>query len=108
MSLETYIEYLDTKVSPHDSDKQLAFELHDLLTERADWTAEHWDFDQTGIIAFASKIRKLYDNSPHGISFQAIFAPDLVESVREVSIEQLEDILRSNKVGTRTRYVAKK
>ncbi len=108
MSLETKIEYIGSEESPHDLDSKLNFELHDLLSDDADWNDEFWKFNIDKMSPFVRKVEKYYGASKKGIVFSAIWPPDKVENVIEITINELRDMLLSNRVGTKAKYVVTK
>ena len=108
MSLETRIEYIGVNYSPHDENKELSFYLHDLLSDDADWNDEYWKFELDEMDKFISMLTSYYQESPNGIKFSAIFSPDIVESVCNLTIEELICKLLNNQIGTKTEYVVTK
>ena len=102
MSLETRIEMLGNPSSEfYISD----YELHDLLTDEADRNAKFWDFHHSGLEKFAQKIIKLYAVSNGGFTLQAIWSGDKISNVENLSLEEFLEIVRSNRIGTKTKYV---
>jgi hypothetical protein len=105
---------LITKISPINkrddigslSNKDL--NLHDCLTDNADWNDEYWDFYQDCVIPFISVLKRTYEASTKGIEFQAIWAGDKPELTIELPIEQLLNAIITNKVSTRAKYVVNK
>ncbi|GJL75175.1 MAG: hypothetical protein NMNS02_12810 [Nitrosomonas sp.] len=104
MSLQARISLIGTKIRVED----LSNDLHDLLTDDADWNANYWDFDLNRVRHFVLKVSAIYSNSTEGITFAAIWPPDDVEKTESVSFEQLSEYFLSNHIGTRTKYIVKK
>jgi len=102
MSLETRIEMFG---NPSSEYFMPGYELHDLLTDEADWNAEYWDFRLSELEEFAQKIRKLYVVSNGGFTFQATWAGGKPSKIESLSLEAFLRALRGNKIGTKTKYV---
>lgn len=102
MSLETKIEMLGNPSSEYFLPE---YELHDLLTDEADWNAEFWDFRVPGLEDFAQKISRLYAVSNGAFTFQALWSGDKPTKVENLSLDEFLCALRDNKIGTRTKYV---
>ena len=79
--------------------------LHDLLTDDADWNADTWDMNQSGLDALASFLELFSQKIGKDFSFQAIWAGDKVEVNRELTTGELVQIVRSNNIGTKTNYI---
>ena len=82
--------------------------LHDCLTDNADWNDEYWDFYPECAGKIAKTINSAYELSTKGIRFQAIWAGDKPELTIESTIEELVTALTTNKVRTRAIYVVNK
>lgn len=102
MSLETRIEMFGNPSSEFLIDDS---ELHDLLTDGADWNAEFWDFQRSGLETLAEKITKLYAVSNGGFTFQAVWPGNQVSKVESLSLSEFLEIIRANRIGTKTKYV---
>ena len=83
-------------------------DLHDHLTDDADWNAECWDFDAEYLQAYSKKLEHLFSLSANGIEFQALWVGDKPTNTLNLSLEKLLEIVRNNKIGTKTKYVVKK
>ena len=81
--------------------------LHDLLTDNGDWNADSWDFDQKGLDALVYFMEKFSENIGKEFSFQAIWASDNIEINLELTIGELTQIIRSDNIGTKTKYLIK-
>lgn len=107
MSLITYIDFIDKK-----SDEKLLkgtdFQLHDQLTDNADWNNEFWDFNIGYLPSYAAKIESLYNQSAKGFSFSALWIGDNPTNVSNVSINEFINAIKANKIGTKTKYVISK
>lgn len=82
--------------------------LHDCLTDNADWNDEYWDFYPNCLGDFTSIIKRAFEASTKGIEFQAIWAGDIPELTVEVTIGELLNTFSSNKVKNRAVYVVNK
>ncbi len=82
--------------------------LHDCLTDEADWNDEYWDFNQSCISNFSDVLVRTYKISTKGIKFQAIWAGDNPEVTIEFTIEQLVNALETNQVSTSAKYIVNK
>ncbi|PCJ23703.1 MAG: hypothetical protein COA96_11150 [SAR86 cluster bacterium] len=102
MSLETKIEMIG---NPSSEFFISDYELHDLLTDDADWNAECWDFQRPGLEQFTKKLSKLYVVSNGAFTFQAIWSGDEPTKIVNLSISEFLKIVRSNQIGTKTKYV---
>ena len=102
MSLETKIEMLGNPSSEYFIPE---YELHDLLTDEADWNAEFWNFRVSGLENFAQIIIRLYAVSNGAFTFQALWSGDTATKVENLSLDEFLWALRDNKIGTRTKYV---
>ena len=85
----------------------LSLGLHDMLTDSADWNADTWDFNQSGLDALASFIELFSKKIGKDFSFEAIWAGDKVEINKELTINELIRIIKSDNIGTKTKYLVK-
>ncbi len=83
-------------------------DIHDALTESADWNAEYWDLDQAKLSATMEKILREFTDSTQGIAVTAHWAGD--EPIKEVdeTIDGLLDRFQKGRIGTRDRYTLNK
>ncbi len=107
MSLITKISFIESKelaslILAED------LNLHDQLTDNADWNAEFWEFDIEFLAEYATRLSYYYDCSIKGIEFQAMWVSDRPNVTRNLSIDELLEVVRSNRIGTRTRYLIRK
>ena len=102
MSLETKIEMIGNPSSEFFISDN---ELNDLLKDDVDWNAEYWDFQRLGLEQFTEKLSKLYAVSNGGFTFQAIWSGDKPSRIEYLSISEFFETVRSNKIGTKTKYV---
>lgn len=107
MSLVTKIEFIDDPKGKSHL-KKVDVDLHDHLTDQADWDAEYWDFDSEYLQDYAKLLEDLFSKSKNGIKFQAMWVGEHPNKFVEVSIEAFLEIVRSNKIGTSTRYIMEK
>lgn len=102
MSLETKIEMIGNPSSEFFISDS---ELHDLLIDDPDSNAEYWNFQPLGLERFTKKLSKLYVVSNGAFTFQAIWSGDEPSRVVNLSISEFLKTVRSNKIGTKTKYV---
>lgn len=102
MSLETRVEAIGVGRVMKDVD------LHDALTDAADWNAPYWDFDQEQIQEFRSRIIEEFEAAPDGLLVSAIWTGDPVEEKIELSIQEFLERLNEGQIGTRTKYLITK
>ncbi|MBD3615595.1 MAG: hypothetical protein HUJ22_03405 [Gracilimonas sp.] len=107
MSLVTKIEFIDDPKGKSHL-KGLDIDLHYYLTDQADWDAEYWDFDSEYLQDYAKMLEDLFSKSKNGIEFQAMWIGEQPDKFVEVSINEFLEIVRSNKIGTSTRYIVNK
>ncbi len=75
-----------------------------LLTDDADWDAPAWDMHELALPKLASTLRKLRDSCSQGFVFEAMWIGDAPAEERRVTIDELVEIIREGKVGTKTKY----
>jgi len=107
MSLFVEIEFINDQKGKSYL-KDLDYQLHDHLTEQADWNAEYWDFDPDYLKEYSQKMEKIISQSKEGIEFQALWVGERPNKFLELSSNEFLDIVRKNKIGTSTRYIIKK
>jgi len=90
-----------------NSQPYLSLWLHDMLTDSADWNADIWDFNQSGLDALAGFIELFSNKFGKDFSFQAIWAGDEVEVNKELSVDELIQVVKLNNIGTKTKYLVK-
>jgi hypothetical protein len=79
------------------------WEMHDLLTDEADWGAVAWAMDPAGLERLARTLEWLYDELPGEFTFEARWGnEELIEKL--VSRPELLRIVRAGQIGTRSRY----
>ena len=107
MSLITNLEFIDDPKGDIYLEG-IDIQLHDYLTEKADWDAEFWDFEIDYLQNFSEILEKLYQASRNGFVFQALWVGDEPVNVVEISIDEFIDIVRRNRIGTKSQYLIKK
>ena len=90
-----------------NSQPYLRLWLHDMLTDSADWNADTWEFNQSGLDTLAGFIELFSNKLGKDFSFQAIWAGDKVEINKELTVGELIQIVKSNNIGTKTKYLVK-
>jgi len=78
-------------------------ELHDYLTDAADWHADIWDFEPEGRERLARTLEWLYGWLPEMFLFSALWGPPSVTE-RDIGRTDLLATIRSNTISTRTIY----
>jgi hypothetical protein len=76
----------------------------DLLTDNADWNNKTWDLIPTYLPHISSIITNLYQHIPEGFLFEALWVGDKPRVKKEVSIVELAQLIKNNKIETRTTY----
>ncbi len=104
MSLVTEIEFID------DPDGKsclegLNIQLHDYLTDDADWNAEYWDFESEHLRRYSKMIENLFSQSANGLEFQALWVGEKPRTIIELPIDKFLEVIESNKIATGGRYV---
>jgi hypothetical protein len=107
MSLFVRIEFINDRKGKSYL-KDFNYQLHDHLTEQADWNAEYWDFDSEYLIEYSQKLKQLISKSEEGIEFQAMWVGEQPNKFLDLSPDEFLEIVRSNKIGTSTRYIVNK
>jgi hypothetical protein len=107
MSLATKLVFID---DPNGQSlvKDADIELHDHLTDDADWNAEYWDFDAEFLQAYSKKLERMFSLSANGIEFQALWVGDKPTKTLNLSLEEFLETVRNNKIGTKTKYIVRK
>lgn len=107
MSIITEINFIgDSDETPYL--KAASIDLHDHLTEAADWDAPFWDLEVEYLLEFSEKFEALFKQSANGLTFQALWVGDKPIKTMEVSLDAFLDIIRINQIGTRTKYFVRK
>ncbi|MEX1014388.1 MAG: hypothetical protein WDZ80_04475 [Candidatus Paceibacterota bacterium] len=107
MSLFVEIEFIDDRKGKSHL-KDFDYQLHNHLTEQADWDAEYWDFDSEYLIEYSQKLEQLISKSEEGIEFQAMWVGEQPNKFLELTPDEFLEIIRSNKIGTSIRYIVNK
>jgi len=107
MSLITNLTFIDDP-SGKSYLKGTDIDLHDRLTDDADWDAEYWDFDAGCLQDYSKKLERLFSLSANGIEFQALWVGEKPTKVLELSLGDFLEIVRNNKIGTKTKYIVRK
>ena len=99
MSIETKVEAIGIGRVMKDVD------LHDALTDSADWNAPYWDFHKENLQSFRSRLIEEFEAAPEGLIVSAIWAGDSVEEQINLSIDDFLSCLDAGRIGTRTKYL---
>ena len=78
-------------------------ELHEYLTDAADWDAPTWDFEPEGQQRLARTLSWLYDRVPEAFRFSATWGPVSIDE-RDVDRDELLAIVENNAVSTGAVY----
>ena len=107
MSLVTEIEFID---DPEGKSylEGLNIQLHDYLTDDADWNAEYWDFDSEHLKKYSKLLEDLFSQSANGIEFQALWVGETPNNIIELPIDKFLEIVERNQIATGARYVVRK
>ena len=81
-------------------------ELHDYLTDAADWDAATWDFEHEGRQRLARTLGWLYEWMPETFQFSATWGPVSIDE-RNVDRDELLAIVESNVISTGTVYTVR-
>lgn len=98
MSLETKVESIGVGRVMKDVD------LHDALTDNADWNAPYWDFHQERLQRFRSQLIEEFEAAPDGLILSVIWVGDPVDEKINLSIDDFLRCLDEGRIGTRTKY----
>jgi hypothetical protein len=78
-------------------------EVHNLLTDQADWDAETWDMDPQGLEELAATLDWLFEQLRGDVTFQTTWSDPIEHHVR-LSRGDLLAIVPKSEIGTRRRY----
>ncbi len=95
---------LITKIKLIENKKDIELNLHDLLSDDADWNADYWLFEEHKLGDISDRIKMIYDDSLKGFIFTSLWAGDCIEKRLKVSIDTFLKLIRDNKIGTKTEY----
>lgn len=107
MSLITAIKFIDDPKGKSCMEG-LNIQLHDYLTDDADWNAEYWDFDSQYLKGYSKLLENLFSQSANGIEFQALWVGETPKNRIELPIEKFLEVIESNRISTEARYVVRK
>ena len=107
MSLITKIEFIEK------SDKcgilsKSSIDMHDLLTDNADWDDEYWDFYPDDLLKYSKLIEEIINSSSKGIVFQALWAGEKATETIELFATDFLTLIETNKIKTTAKYIARK
>jgi len=107
MSLITVVKFIDDP-SGKLFLKGTDIDLHDHLTDDADWGAEFWDFYEEYMRDYSKKLEYLFSQSANGIEFQALWVGDIPTKIINLSLSEFLEVVRNNKIDTKTKYIVRK
>jgi len=79
--------------------------VHDLLADSADWNAETWDMEASEVPRLVHTFEILFEQVPEAFVVEVLWVGDQATEARPVGREQMLDIARQGKFGTKTRYL---
>lgn len=82
-----------------------ANEINNMLETTASQEADHWPLRSSSLLSFSQKIEKLFVVSNGGFTFQATWQGEPTTEVRSLSIAEFLEVIRSNSLGKKTKYV---
>ncbi len=104
MSLITEIKFIDDPKG-RSFLEGVDIQMHDHLTDDANWDDEFWDFESEYLNEYSKKLQRIFSQSANGIEFQALWVGDNPNKIIELSLREFIEIVKSNKIGTKTKYV---
>ena len=75
-----------------------------LLTDDADWDAETWDIIPSTLPHISGVVTNIYKYLPEGFLFEALWSGDKPRVKKTVTISELERLIQSDKIETKTTY----
>ena len=78
-----------------------------MLTDEADWNAPTWDIQPALLPHLANTFAFISEQAPNGFILEALWAGDKPERILELPLDELLDIVRSNRIGTKARYIVR-
>ncbi len=100
MSLVTTLAAIEGGAPP-----SFDYQLHNYLTDDADWKADHWDIEIPDVEAYCKHIQAYFDSSERGIEFQALWVGETPSIEVTLELNELLELIQNNLLGTRSRYV---
>jgi hypothetical protein len=107
MTLVTRIEISDSPDLQHLAASG-DFDLHDYLSDQADWNAPYWEFEVGRMYEYCRKLQELFALTGSGFSFQALWVGEKPKHVEVISIEDLVSLLQTNRLRTSAKYMVSK
>ena len=81
--------------------------IHDMLTDDSDLNSDTWDLNQSGLDSLACFMELFAYKFGKNFTFEAIWAGDEVKNNKELTISELIQIVKSNNIETKTKYLVK-
>jgi hypothetical protein len=81
-----------------------SWQVHDLLAESADWNADTWDMEAAELHRLVRTFEILFDQIQEQFAVEVMWAGDVPAEEHDVSREELLDIVRRGRLGTKVRY----
>lgn len=107
MSLITKVEFINASDKCKMPSKS-SIDMHDFLTDNADWDDVYWDFYPKELLKYSKIIEGIINSSSKGIVFQALWAGEKPTETIELSVSDFLTLVKINKIKTTARYVARK
>ncbi|MDP9224210.1 MAG: hypothetical protein M3P18_10205 [Actinomycetota bacterium] len=76
----------------------------DLLADSADWNASTWDFTLDGSRQLSEMVEAVFADAPDDLELTALWGGDRAQVERDVTREQILDLIRASKLETRATY----
>jgi hypothetical protein len=77
-----------------------------MLSDNADWNCV-WDMEPSALSKIIMTLHKIYELCSHEFIFEALWIGDKPELESHVTLEEMIQIVRDNKIGQKTRYYVK-
>ncbi len=107
MSLITTIDFLN-KSDNKNLFNRGEIDLHEILTDEAYGDNDCWDLQAIYLLDYSNKILDIYNKSSNGFIFKAIWAGDKILTKKEISISELLEIIKNNRISISTEYTVTK
>jgi len=82
--------------------------IHEILTDDADWNAETWDMEKSGLLNLSKIFERFMEEVKSDFRFWALWAGDRPDKEMSVSRAQMIEIIKSGKIGTKTCYLVER
>jgi hypothetical protein len=76
-----------------------------MLTDDADWNEPAWEIQRRLLLALAETLTVINERAHSGFAFEALWVGDKPEDQLEMAFEGFIELVRQNKLATKTRYI---